>query len=62
MSRKERIEDYLDLPRFQVAEKLVDLEDTLKYLDNFQYALEAAGIHDWEGWAEAWARYDAGDF
>ena len=29
---------------------------------NFLRALEAAGVDNWEGYEEAWARYDAGDF
>jgi hypothetical protein len=32
VSLKERIEDYLDLPRFELAKKLVDLEDEFALL------------------------------
>lgn len=28
----------------------------------FLQALEAAGVDNWEGYAEAWARFDSGDF
>lgn len=29
---------------------------------NFLSALEATGVDNWDGWDEAWARYNEGDF
>lgn len=70
MTRDERIEAYACLSNVEeLAEKLVVLEDEVKKLRTelgnaqaFQDALEAAGIDNWEGYSEAWARYDSGDF
>ena len=67
--RDERIEEYYHHGTRELAEWVVDLEDEVKKLkaglesaENFQAALEAAGVDNWEGYGEAWARFDAGDF
>ena len=68
-SRDERIENYYQQSAWDLAERIVDLEDEVKKLKDelgnaqaFHDALEAAGIDNWEGYAEAWTRFDSGDF
>lgn len=34
----------------------------LRQRSDFLAALEAAGFEDWEGYDEAWSRYNEGDF
>lgn len=60
--RDKRIEHYYHWSAWDLAERIVDLEDELKGLrENAQFltALYVSGVENWEGYGEAWARYDA---
>ena len=63
MNRDERIESYYNWPAWDLAERIVDLEDENKELKKLQElyqddinwlrALEAAGVDNWDGYDTA---------
>jgi hypothetical protein len=56
MNRDERIENYYQQSAWDLAERIVDLEDRLdeqRERAAFLYALEAVGVDNWEGYSTA---------
>lgn len=65
LSRDERIENYYQQSAWDLAERIVDLEDELNSLRenaSFLSALYAAGVDNWGGYSVAWEMYNQGDF
>lgn len=55
-ARDERIESYYQESAWDLAERIVDLEDQVVKLEKdskFLAALEAAGVDNWEGYSLA---------
>jgi hypothetical protein len=61
MNRDERIESYYQQSAWDLAERIVELEDDLEKAEDdsrFLSALEAVGVDNWEGYETACQIYN----